>query len=723
MSLADKKLTPGAISTYGVTAAPDRLTGTAAQNKALFDRLVRDAFAGLYNGLIDELGAETGAGEIGTAEIEGVTGANIQTVLESLKIIADSKEGSAEAAAALLLKADKTETAQHIKTVSFNAQTGVFTFTKENGQTVTIDTLLEKLAVNFAYDASTQELVLTLADGTTQRVSLSAFITETEFQDSDQLDFSVSNHIVTATIKAGSITDTMLSSGLVTILQGYVTAAAGSATNAASSASAASGSASAAATSATSAGNSASSAAASAAAAQSAAETAAADAAALAAEETAELVREEMQGYVSAASSSESAAASSKNAAAASEQAAAQSENAAASSQTAAAGSASDAASSASAAATSAGSAATSETNAGNSASAAAASAAAAESAAQTAAQEAAEAAAQEAAAAVRQEVEEDAQKAADSAEDSEAWAVGQRGGVDVPISDETYHNNAKYWSDQAAAAAGGGVSSFNGRGGIVIPQSGDYTAEMVGADAIGAAGAVQSNLVAHILDSYIHVTSEEKATWNGKQDAIPANTYDAYGSASAVQSNLDAKIPSGASSSNQLVTASQMGDAISSVEAKQLYKTSSQGSFATKAELLAATVFYGADGTTATPTRNDVAYVLSDIDHNGKSAKYVIANDPSSTVAPVWGFVITFSDNTFSQAQMDAINSGITAGDVALIGTAVQSSEKGAANGVSSLDSNGKVPPEQMPYQYSETDLTAGTSQLATGTLYFVYE
>lgn len=26
-------------------------------------------------------------------------------------------------------------------------------------------------------------------------------------------------------------------------------------------------------------------------------------------------------------------------------------------------------------------------------------------------------------------------------------------------------------------------------------------------------------------------------------------------------------------------------------------------------------------------------------------------------------------------------------------------------------------------PYQYSTTDLTAGTSQLATGTLYFVYE
>lgn len=32
----------------------------------------------------------------------------------------------------------------------------------------------------------------------------------------------------------------------------------------------------------------------------------------------------------------------------------------------------------------------------------------------------------------------------------AEAWAVGQRGGVDVPSTDETYHNNAKYYAGQA---------------------------------------------------------------------------------------------------------------------------------------------------------------------------------------------------------------------------------------------------------------------------------
>lgn len=40
-------------------------------------------------------------------------------------------------------------------------------------------------------------------------------------------------------------------------------------------------------------------------------------------------------------------------------------------------------------------------------------------------------------------------------ATDSEAWAVGQRDGADVDATDETYHNNSKYWSQMAQQAAG----------------------------------------------------------------------------------------------------------------------------------------------------------------------------------------------------------------------------------------------------------------------------
>ena len=47
------------------------------------------------------------------------------------------------------------------------------------------------------------------------------------------------------------------------------------------------------------------------------------------------------------------------------------------------------------------------------------------------------------------------ASSASSSKLDSEAWAVGQRNGVDVPSTDPTYHNNAKYYKDQAESIVG----------------------------------------------------------------------------------------------------------------------------------------------------------------------------------------------------------------------------------------------------------------------------
>jgi hypothetical protein len=40
------------------------------------------------------------------------------------------------------------------------------------------------------------------------------------------------------------------------------------------------------------------------------------------------------------------------------------------------------------------------------------------------------------------------------SAHRAEAWAVGQRGGVDVPETDPTWNNNSKYYAQQAAGSA-----------------------------------------------------------------------------------------------------------------------------------------------------------------------------------------------------------------------------------------------------------------------------
>lgn len=68
------------------------------------------------------------------------------------------------------------------------------------------------------------------------------------------------------------------------------------------------------------------------------------------------------------------------------------------------------------------------------------------------------------------------ASDATDSAEDSEAWAVGQRGGVDVPSTDPAYHNNAKYWKEQAQEIAQQSLSGLSDVS-ITNPQDGDLLA------------------------------------------------------------------------------------------------------------------------------------------------------------------------------------------------------------------------------------------------------
>ena len=71
---------------------------------------------------------------------------------------------------------------------------------------------------------------------------------------------------------------------------------------------------------------------------------------------------------------------------------------------------------------------------------------------------------------------------AANSAEDAEAWADGERSGTPVPSTDPTYHNNAKFWAEQAAGAVSG-VAAFNTRSGFVTPLAGDYDATLIDYD------------------------------------------------------------------------------------------------------------------------------------------------------------------------------------------------------------------------------------------------
>lgn len=85
MALKDRKITEAAIAANGVQSAPDRLTGTAAENKAFFDKLVRNVVAECVNGLIEELTGTAGAEQIGMTPVESLPAENVQQAMKELK--------------------------------------------------------------------------------------------------------------------------------------------------------------------------------------------------------------------------------------------------------------------------------------------------------------------------------------------------------------------------------------------------------------------------------------------------------------------------------------------------------------------------------------------------------------------------------------------------------------------------------------------------------------
>jgi len=108
------------------------------------------------------------------------------------------------------------------KDVSLDATTGIITFTLFNNTTKTIDTLLEKVAINFDYDDDPtsphyQNLIIELEDGTYKYIDMSALITEYEFDTSSTIAFTVANDgTVTADVIDGSISSSKLDPALAT---------------------------------------------------------------------------------------------------------------------------------------------------------------------------------------------------------------------------------------------------------------------------------------------------------------------------------------------------------------------------------------------------------------------------------------------------------------------------------------------------------------------------
>ena len=112
-------------------------------------------------------------------------------------------------------KANQTDMLQAIKTIAYNDATGVFTITFFNNTSITIDTDIEKIAINFDYDddptsAHYQQIIIQLDDGTYKYIDLSALITQYEFDNSNTVAFTISGGRVSANVVDGSITEAKL---------------------------------------------------------------------------------------------------------------------------------------------------------------------------------------------------------------------------------------------------------------------------------------------------------------------------------------------------------------------------------------------------------------------------------------------------------------------------------------------------------------------------------
>ena len=116
-------------------------------------------------------------------------------------------------------KADKSQINVLVKDVSVNTTTGVITITLLNGTTKSYDLAIEKVVTNF--DINDQnELVLTLADGTTKTIDMTRFVYDVS--STATISMTINNRVMTASIVDGSVTMEKLDAAIQTEFRQYM---------------------------------------------------------------------------------------------------------------------------------------------------------------------------------------------------------------------------------------------------------------------------------------------------------------------------------------------------------------------------------------------------------------------------------------------------------------------------------------------------------------------
>ena len=137
----------------------------------------------------------------------------------------------------------------------------------------------------------------------------------------------------------------------------------------------------------------------------------------------------------------------------------------------------------------------------------------------------------------------------------------------------------------------------------------------------------------------------EDATTGAGLKTQVEKNTVNI--------ATINSKIPTQASTTNQLADKDYVDNSVNNVSAFYITKNAAGDQFATKAELDSATVFYSG-GVVRVPTRNDYCIVASDETHNDARTRYTYQNGQ-------WEFQYEVNERPFTSEEVAAIESGIT--------------------------------------------------------------
>ena len=216
-------------SVLNVSALPDRVQNQASTLKATFDQAGVDIKTAL-NALIVELEASTSADNIG-ADVQSVATKTVQAVLTAFEESIANRYTKTESETLV-----SEETNDLVADIDVNLGNGVITVTKKDGSQITFDTAIEKVPSKFEIieSGSTYYLRITNLDGTTTQADVTSLMNIYHFNNSNTIAFEVAGEgnqkTVTANIRDNSIGLDKLELNIVSTLEGYMTSAKDSAT-------------------------------------------------------------------------------------------------------------------------------------------------------------------------------------------------------------------------------------------------------------------------------------------------------------------------------------------------------------------------------------------------------------------------------------------------------------------------------------------------------------